>query len=368
MGKGILIVILGGIVILNYMNMNNNNRVTKATKVAESAFSKSKARNICNSTIEKLLAELGDDGNYRDSITAPISWFDGNITYRVKDTTIGDEDLVKIQVTSEYFGSTANATVIAWIPNSGYIPLPIKGIISTNNDINALGTLVIDGRNHDKNGNLITNSGIYGIWTTGTFSQGGSVTVGGTDQTTNIDYSPTNPADSKIIKTNQTWAGGYPSSPDELLGGEQEGFPEGKLKSLAQSGISGSQYVTDPSTLTFPLQGITFIEGSYGTSGSASIEGEGILIVHNSALDAILKNATDTFKGLIIADDIDKFKGNLIGALVGLTPAPASGNCIGNGSGTILFSEEALKISTQNVDKLNSGFGKHRVTVISWLE
>ena len=366
MGKGILIIVLGGIVILKVMNMNNNNRLTLATEVAEETYSISKAKSICNATVEMLLAELGDNGSYRDSITTPVSWFGGDVTYIISDTTIGDEDLVKLKVSANYFNSTAKSTVVAWMPNSGYIPLPVQGIISTNNNIDAQGTLIIDGRDHDKNGTLIANSGVYGIWTTGTFSQGTSVEVGGTDEVTTIDYPTASPGDINIIKTNQAWTGGYPSSPDELLGGKDEGFPEGKLKSIAQSSANGSQYVTDPTLLIYPLKGITYVEAAEWSP--AVIDGEGMIILHNSSLTAYLKNTSGTFKGLVIADDIDKFKGNLIGGLVGLTPAPPSGNCIGNGNGTILYSKEAMKLSTQNVAKLGSGLGKHRVKIISWLE
>ena len=44
MGKGILIVVIGAILTLNVMTLNNNNRLTKATEVAEESFSKSKAK------------------------------------------------------------------------------------------------------------------------------------------------------------------------------------------------------------------------------------------------------------------------------------------------------------------------------------
>ncbi len=56
------------------------------------------------------------------------------------------------------------------------------------------------------------------------------------------------------------------------MGGTSAGFPSGFLKSYAQSGSGGSQYVTNPSSLTYPLTGVTYVEIS-GTWNSANITG-----------------------------------------------------------------------------------------------
>ena len=80
-------------------------------------------------------------------------------------------------------------------------------------------------------------------------------------------------------------------------------------------------------------------------------------------LIAAIKNLNSgTFKGLIIADDIEKIHATLIGAVVSLTTTP-SGNCIGNGNGEIRYSNEAL---IQAAAVAAGGAGE--VTVLSWLE
>ena len=71
------------------------------------------------------------------------------------------------------------------------------------------------------------------------------------------------------------------------------------------------------------------------------------------------------FKGLIIADDIEHIHADVIGAIVSLTATP-SGNCIGNGSGSILYSSAALTHASAVSSGHASGGGN--VTVASWYE
>ena len=175
------------------------------------------------------------------------------------------------------------------------------------------------------------------------------------------------------MAVNQTWPGGYPTTPDGVMGGAAKGYSEGKLKSIAQSKSGGSQYVTDPSKLTWPLTGVTYVElGNNGTWQSMSIDGSGILVVHNSYLNAQMKNLNSgTFKGLIIADDIVHIHSTIIGAVVGLTPNPSDGNCIGNGNGSVLYSAEAInKALPSGGSGLIAGFGraKHRIEIFDWYE
>jgi hypothetical protein len=131
------------------------------------------------------------------------------------------------------------------------------------------------------------------------------------------------------------------------MGGPAKGFPEGTLKTIAKSGIGGSQYVTDPTTLSLPLRGVTYVELASGGSWiSANITGSGIIVVHNAAKNAIIKTISGKFTGVLISDDIDKIHAKIIGAVISLTPAPASGNTIGNGTGDIFFSRQAVALAS----------------------
>ncbi len=77
---------------------------------------------------------------------------------------------------------------------------------------------------------------------------------------------------------------------------------------------------------------------------------------------------TGVFKGLIIVDDADRFRIDVLGALVVLSPSPSGGTCIGMGANGVRYSSEALELATDHVENLTCGFGKHRVNIASWLE
>jgi hypothetical protein len=172
------------------------------------------------------------------------------------------------------------------------------------------------------------------------------------------------PGDPNVIRTGQVWPGGYPGTPDSVLGGARRGFPEGTLKAIAQSGVGGSQYVTNPSMLTYPLKGVTYVElPSGGTYKDMALNGSGILIVHNAAKNAQMRNiAPSTFTGLIIADDVIKIKNIIIGAVVGLSSNPPSGKFIGNGDGQVLYSSQAIR------NALGSALRNVRPVVLAWRE
>lgn len=371
------LLILGAIIIFGIISFNTTEKMKTANENSVAYYTETQVRNICNSAVGMLISNLADNTDLRVEDNTTIAYGDGYISYTIKDKKINGQDRIEIFVAGTY--ETSKDTIIAYVkpPNSGFIPPAVKGAISTNNPIELKGNMQVDGRNHDLMGNLIANSGTNGIWTTQTFSQDGSSDVGGTSS--GSDYNLSSPGNPNIIKTGQTYPGGYPDNPDDILGAEN-GFTDGKLKQLAQSGINGSQYVTDPSDLDFPLKGITYVElpASNGKKNGAwkaqNIQGTGILIIHNSVMDAKIENLNSgTFSGLIIADDIVHIHTNIVGAVVGLSPAPSEGNCLGNGSGNVFYSSEAItnatsKASENNSTAKNYGYGKYRLQVTDWFE
>ena len=138
------------------------------------------------------------------------------------------------------------------------------------------------------------------------------------------------------------------------------GYSAGDLMNMAD------QHVTDPASLTYPLSGVTYVElPCGGTWSPATIDGSGVLVVHNScgaggAGDAVIKNLNSgTFKGMLIADDIVHIHTTIIGAVVSLTTGPSSGNVIGNGNGDILYSRQALS---------NAMGGSQTYSILFWRE
>ena len=195
--------------------------------------------------------------------------------------------------------------------------------------------------------------------------------VAGTYQDTltgsNVDLGPVKSGYDDITEENAVWDDGYPLTPDLFMGGADAGYPEGTLKQLAMDGRKGSQYATDPSDLRIPFHGITYVELADGMDWDGVDFGtsDGVLIVHNSSGTAQITNLnTGTFRGLIIADELVHIHCRVIGAVVALSPNPVTGNCIGNGTGDVLYSTKALKLA----NKLGTGTRGDNVAVVSWYE
>ncbi len=269
----------------------------------------------------------------------------------------GDPDLAVI--TSMAVLPRATKTIEILVRKGNPLPPGVKGAATANGPVATNGSITLDGRDHDLNGSLIAQNGTFGIFTASTYSQGGSSKVGGTDPG-GTDHAPARPGDPSVIQTNGSWddpstpeVETMPTTPDQVMGGVANGYPEGTLKQIAMSGVNGSQYVTDPTRLRFPLSGVTYVELPPGGIWNPVNLGDstGILIVHNSAGNAVIKNINPSgttcgcFTGLIIADDIVHIHTKIIGAVVSLTTGPSSGNVIGNGSGQVLFSREALTLA-----------------------
>ncbi len=185
----------------------------------------------------------------------------------------------------------------------------ISGIASTN------GSVIVDGREHDSDGNLTGAPGVYGISTSSsTFNQGGNSKVGGNG------IAPAKPANPASYEVN---APALSTTPEGILG-------------LDSGALDSYQTTTPPSG---PFNGILYLTSSWD---GVNLEGSsGILICHNSAGTAYLKNIHGTFKGLIISDDIIHINGDskIIGAVYGMK---TGGVTLGNGSGEVKFSTQVL--------------------------
>lgn len=370
-GKAILILVLGmtAILTLTFTNLNENS--SQATDNMLRYYNEQNAQNIAQTGIHMSLRELTDSNAWRTGYSN-LSVFNGILNTTIIDTTFDTLTVVMITSTGVVGAGTdleASQTSIAYTVlggGSGYIPASVLAAITTNNQVATSGTLVVDGRDHDINGNLIGGVGTHAIWTTNSFNRGGNSKLGSSISGT--DYAPQKAENNNLRLEGQTYPGGYPSTPDEVLGGAAMGYPAGTLKAYAMSGSSGSQYVTSPSSLTYPLKGVTYVElAAGGTWNPANIQGEGILIVHNPTNDAVIKNINwGTFKGLLIADDIVHIHADIIGALVGLSPSPSSGNQIGNGNGEVLYSSEAIMKATTIGGGGTSNSGNSSTNVVAW--
>ena len=366
MSRFILILILASVISYGIISSTQNQSISNATENAVDNYTSTKARNIANSTIQMLMSEVADDLNWRTSSIVSKDLLDGNVKYTVTDATVDGEALIKFNVKALYNNEEKEITAYAKAMEPHPTGVIAPGAITTNNNILTLGNITIDGRDHTIDGKtIIAGEGTFGIWTTKTFTNSGASDIGGTNLLKN-DFKPSKIPNPSIIAQNQVWPGGItPKSPEEVF----QNLPfKISLKEYAKSGDWGSQFVTDPTKLTYPLQGVTYVEPNGGSWINANIQGSGILIVHNNSVNAVLKNTTGNFTGIIIADDVIHLHSNVIGAVVSLTQNPSGGNTIGNSSGFILYSKEALANVLMSVRPRNFGFASNRLVIRHWFE
>ncbi|MBI1804524.1 MAG: hypothetical protein HY033_12440 [Ignavibacteriae bacterium] len=373
MGRALLFTILAMTLIFSIISVNMSRSTSIQSDNVARYFDRIHGRNLAQAGVNLGLRRLVYDRNSRASFTRTVSGADVSVSFQ--DTFYGGRSAIKIAATAalqdqsspfSFLGRDVTFTSVAYVPKAS-VPRNIRGAITTNNPTTTSGSMIVDGRDHDTLGvTVIAGQGVFGVWTSNTLTQTGSNKIGGTNMRS-IDFAPSKPADTSIIRQNQL---PYPTSPDSVLGGPANGYPEGTLKAFAQSGAGGSQYTTDPSTLTYPLRGVTYVELPAGTDWqSCNITGSGILVVHNSTRTAFMKNVnTGPFRGIILCDDISHVNAGvtMIGAVVGLTRDPSTTNDFGNGNSQILFSSDAVANALGKI-KIDS-VATYTNKVLAWWE
>ena len=364
-GRAIIIVVTGIIIISSVIFYNIEAASTRITANFNDYYLRQNAQNVAQSGVNLALRQLANNRLWRAGFNS-LSMLGGVVTVTAKDTVYRGVASVVLRSTATVETGSAlqtQATSIAYTYFPPAMkPINVKGLMTLNASNSVNGSIVLDARDHDLNGNVIAGQGTYAISTTGaSFTMGSAAArIGGT--VAGIDLSPNNPAPAGTVLLNQPTAT-FPGTPDSAFGGAAQGYSEGTLKSIAKTGVNGSQYTTDPTTLKMPLSGVTYVELPNGATWTPSgqVSGSGILIVHNTNKNATMMNMDGLFKGLIVADNMVHLHGSVYGAIIGLTAAP-TGNVIGNGNAAILYSDAAIKGAT--------GFltGASAPKVIGWWE
>jgi type II secretory pathway pseudopilin PulG len=229
------------------------------------------------------------------------------------------------------------------------LTFPARAAVTARSSVSTSGNMTIDGRDWDSTGASVVGSGVFGISTCRTFSEGGSSAVGGKGAAPPNKGSAAGSVQQYADSTN------FPRTPEEVLG-----LQPGAL----------NQYVVN--TLPpMPFRGIVYLNtnGSVSLTGNGLSGSSGILIVHDSsnhsgtgtaAMDIVHGN----FKGIIIADKINKLNSNdnILGAIVVLS-SNAGDNLFGNGTVNIRYSSQVLN----NLSKYTTGLS-YSIDVISWRE
>lgn len=344
MGKSVLIILLSTIVLFGLITIIVFKSLGTAQENTIEDYNIKYVRNLNNSVLDILLSKLADSTDYRTQNEENLAILRGISYYSIKDTMIGNDSLIQIRIRSKFNGTERELIAYAQLLG-GFVPPILRGVVTANANLNkTISDMIIDGRDHDLNGNVIPSNGIYGISSGTDFINLQNAKIGGTKD--GIDYPPSFPHNPNVIEENYDWGGSFPNSPDKILG-----YPEGTLKSIAQSGINGSQYVTDIHRLRLPLKGITFLElpsGEYSIN-LGNFDNEGILIVHNSSISTKITKliAHKTFKGLIIGDYMFHLHLNILGGLILLSPnLEMTKECKGNNNHWIYYSSAAIKNAT----------------------
>ena len=348
MGRFTIILVVGFAIIASFMKLNYNRIARTAEGLSSDAFTERTARINAHSIVDLCLLELSGNHDWRSGYTN-LTLAEGSASAAIIDSSSDPSlgrDTVRIEALGICGGNQVDVEALVAL-NALVTPPGLAGGVNARCDVETKGGLIIDGRNHDLNSNVIPNNGIKAIVTSANVFRGGTSTLGGT-MDNGLDLAPTNVGYEPVIETGVIWPNGFPDTPDKVMGGPSKGYPEGTLKSIAQSGLNGSQYVTDPANLTFPLQGVTYVEmPNNGIWNAADFNNStGILIVHNSNYSSLMKNTNSgTFAGLMIIDDMEHIHNDILGAMFVLTVGPSGGNCIGNGQGTLMYSDEALLLA-----------------------
>jgi hypothetical protein len=382
MARFIMIVVLGGMFTFGINNITQNSVVSEGTQNTVDNFSSNRARDIAGSMSDILMMRLSNDLAYRVNTKAKEDLYGGMVAYTVEDTFFEDDSLVKIAVVAEFGG--VKKTIITYTdkPTSGWVPPVIRGAWTANANLNnTISDMFIDGRDHDLSLNLLPKTGKFGVSTSTAFVNVENAEIGGTNNY--VDYPMTFPEIPEVIEENYNWDGGFPESPDEILG-----YPEGTLKAAAQSGEYGSQYRINPpkdgkhiAGLTYPLSGVTYIEITNGIEYELRLEqngNSGIIVVHNSdrtskiiGVKYDIDNSDGLLTGLLVTDYSFHHHIDILGSVLQLSPnLETSKNCVGNKDHWVYYSSEAIANATEIAAVITGlsgnvgyGFGKKRVNV-----
>jgi hypothetical protein len=382
MARYIMIIVLGGMFTFGISNISQNSTVNQGTQNVVDNFSSSRARDIASSMTDILMMRIANNLDYRVETEMSENLDGGEAAYIVEDTFFEGDSLVKVKVAAEYNDVTKTIITYTQKPTDGWVPPVIRGAWTANANLNnTISDMYIDGRDHDLSLNLIPTTGKYGVSTSTAFTNVENAEIGGTNNF--VDYPMTFPEIPEVIEENYNWDGGFPESPDAILG-----YPEGTLKAAAKSGEYGSQYRINPPKdgkhidgLTYPLSGVTYIEITNGIEYELRLEqngNSGIIVVHNSDRTSKIigvkfdeDNSDGLLTGLLVTDYSFHHHIDILGSVLQLSPnLEISKNCKGNKDHWVYYSSEAIISATEIVANITGlsgqvgyGFGKKRVNV-----
>jgi hypothetical protein len=282
MGKGILIIVMGISVIISLFILKLSANSKEGLSVSVNMFEQNQARLIANSGVEVYLEKLKADKSLLDNEFADNSLMGGNYDVSIQ----GPDTLVKVTSIGRFQDVTHKTIVYAKADKVPFIPGPgamylTASTISSFKKTGIGGSVLIDGNNHDINGNLkgdgIVTPGIAVDGNTQRDQVKNMISKNAIDQVLGTGVSP-----SVVTISNTTdwddYALQLTENPDIIIDTQAK---VGKTNNWGT--------ISDPK--------ITFVNGDIAINNSSTAEGCGVLVVNGN----LSINGNFTYRGLIIA-------------------------------------------------------------------
>jgi hypothetical protein len=282
MGKSILLITLGMSVIISFFILRLNANSKEGLSVSVDMFEQNQARLISNSGVEVYLEKLKADKSLLGQ-----TFTNNNLLGGKYDVTIqGPDTMIKVTSIATFQDAThktivyAKADKIPFKPGPGAMYLTAS-TISSFKKTGIGGSVLIDGNNHDINGNLkgdgIVTPGIAVDGNTQRDQVKSMISKNAIDQVLGTGGNPSVVTISNTIDWDD-YALQLVENPDIIID------TQAKIGKLNNWGT-----VTDPK--------ITFVNGDIAINNSETASGCGILVVNGN----LSINGNFTYRGLIIA-------------------------------------------------------------------
>jgi len=156
MGKVALIMVLGLIVIISFFNNVIKDRSLEGITNVSGYYSSVTAKNIARSAMENYLKKLYKNKNLRGTFTEQDTYIDGGVdtlTIQADSSTTSMGDTIRVSVVAHYGGQSSSIETTL-LGTSFNIPPVIAAIAfpGPNPTVDLNGSPLIDGSNHDENG------------------------------------------------------------------------------------------------------------------------------------------------------------------------------------------------------------------------
>lgn len=346
MGKGILLITIGMSVIIGFFILKLNANSKQNLDVSVSMFENTQARLIANSGVEIYLEKLKADKTLLGKSFQNLSLMGGDYDVKIE----GPDTLVKVTTTARFEDEQHKTIVFARADKVPFIPGP-GAMYLTANTISSFkksgisGSVLIDGNDHDINGNLLNN----GVVTPGI------AVDGATQQTEVINIIKSNAIDQvvgtggtpsvQVINNTTDWneyALQLVENPDIIID------TQAKIGKMNNWGT-----INDPK--------VTFVNGDIAINNAETAEGCGVLVVNGN----LSINGNFTFRGLIIAykETTIEIKLNGNGKIIGGIVVAGQKILIevANGNFSSLYSLDAM-------NHMASLLKTNRFKIVSWWE